>query len=46
VLLEGKMVTADLRFYDALKNGDYAERLLWVEDIPMRSHAGASTPLT
>ena len=37
VLLEGKMVTADWRFYDALKNGDYAERLLWVEDIPKDS---------
>jgi predicted nucleic acid-binding protein len=32
--LEGQMVTADLRFYDALKDSDYAERLLWIEDIP------------
>jgi len=34
VSLEGKMVTADSRFYQALKESDYAERLLWVEDIP------------
>jgi predicted nucleic acid-binding protein len=34
VSLEGQMVTADSRFYEALKDGDYAERLLWVEDIP------------
>ena len=39
ISLEGKMVTADLRFYNALKNGDYAEWLLWVEDIPKDKQA-------
>ncbi len=28
------MVTADLKFYESLKTGPYANRLLWVEDIP------------
>ncbi len=33
VLLDGLLVTADRKFYDALLNTPYAERLLWVEDI-------------
>jgi hypothetical protein len=27
-------VTADRRLYNALRNGDLAENLLWVEDAP------------
>jgi len=34
VSLDAQMVTADLRFYDALKDGDYGSKLLWIEDIP------------
>jgi len=34
VLLDAQMVTADLRFYNALKDGDYRTKLLWIEDIP------------
>ncbi len=34
ILLNSQMVTADLRFYDALKRSAYATRLLWVENIP------------
>jgi len=34
VSLDAQMVTADLRLYNALKDGDYGSRLLWVEDIP------------
>lgn len=34
VLMEGEMVTADRKFYDALQNGPYAAHLLWVEDLP------------
>lgn len=34
ILLNSQMVTADLRFYDALKGSTYATRLLWVENIP------------
>lgn len=32
--LDGTLVTADRRFYDALQTAPHAERLLWVEDIP------------
>jgi predicted nucleic acid-binding protein len=32
--IDGQMVTADLKFYESLKTGPYANRLLWVEDIP------------
>ncbi len=32
--IDGQMVTADLKFYDSLKTGPYANRLLWVEEIP------------
>jgi predicted nucleic acid-binding protein len=28
-----RLVTADRRFYDALKNGPFASRLLWVGDL-------------
>jgi len=31
---DGPMVTADLKFYESLKTGPYASKLLWVEDIP------------
>jgi len=34
VSLDGQMVTADSRFYEALKNSHYGNQLLWVEDIP------------
>ncbi len=34
VAIDGQMVTADLKFYEALKTGPYGNRLLWVEDIP------------
>ena len=34
ISLDSEMVTADLKFYDALKTGNYAKRLCWVEDIP------------
>jgi len=34
VSLDAQMVTADLRFYNALKDGDYRAKLLWIEDIP------------
>jgi len=34
ISLDSEMVTADLKFYEALKTGNYANRLCWVEDIP------------
>ena len=34
VSLDGEMVTADLKFYEALKAGSYVKWLRWVEDIP------------
>jgi predicted nucleic acid-binding protein len=34
VSTDSEMVTADLKFYEALKAGDYAKWLRWVEDIP------------
>ncbi len=34
IAIDGQMVTADLKFYEALKTGPYASRLLWVEYIP------------
>jgi predicted nucleic acid-binding protein len=34
IAIDGQMVTADLKFYESLKTGPYANRLLWVEDIP------------
>ncbi len=34
ISLDGEMVTADLKFYEALKTGNYAKWLCWVEDIP------------
>lgn len=32
VLLEGQMVTADRRLYDALADGPFAEHVVWVEE--------------
>jgi predicted nucleic acid-binding protein len=34
IAIDGQMVTADLKFYESLKTGPYANWLLWVEDIP------------
>ena len=34
IAIDGQMVTADLKFYEALQTSPYANRLLWVEDIP------------
>lgn len=34
VLLDGQMVTADRRLYDALAAGTYGAHLVWVEDVP------------
>ncbi len=33
-VIDGKMVTADDKFYTALATGRYGKRLLWVEDLP------------
>ncbi len=32
--VDGRMVTADRKFYDALARGSYGRRLLWVEYLP------------
>lgn len=32
-LIGGKMVTADRKLYDGLKNGPFAKNALWVEDV-------------
>jgi len=32
-VIEGKMVTADLKFYSALADGPHSQHLLWVEDL-------------
>ncbi len=34
VLLNGKLVTADRKFYDALQPGPLSKHLCWVEDLP------------
>ncbi len=34
IAIDGQMVTADLKFYEALQTSPYASRLLWVEDLP------------
>ncbi len=34
VLLDGRMATADRRFYNGLSDSALAEHILWVEDIP------------
>lgn len=34
ILLDGRMVTADRRFYNGLSDSTLAEHILWVEDIP------------
>jgi predicted nucleic acid-binding protein len=34
IALDGQMVTADRRLYDAIAKGPLAERILWVGDIP------------
>ena len=31
--IDGRMITADLKFYQALTSGPYTHRLLWVEDL-------------
>jgi len=33
VLLDGQMVTADRRFYDAMASGPLSEHVAWVEDM-------------
>ncbi len=33
ILLDGLLVTADRKFYDALQDTPHAERLVWVEDL-------------
>lgn len=33
-VVDGKMVTADRKFYDALVKGPYAHQVLWVEELP------------
>lgn len=33
-VVDGRMVTADRKFYDALTKGPYAHRVLWVEELP------------
>jgi predicted nucleic acid-binding protein len=32
--VDGRLVTADRKFYNALAIGPYGRRLLWVEDLP------------
>lgn len=32
-LLKGRMVTADRRLYDGLRNGPFKKHLVWVEDV-------------
>lgn len=32
-LLEGRMVTADRRLYDGLRNGPFKKHLVWIEDV-------------
>jgi len=34
IVLDGILVTADRKFYDALQNTRYADFLIWVEDLP------------
>ncbi len=34
VKLEGRMITADRRFYNGLVSGPQAEHILWIEDLP------------
>jgi predicted nucleic acid-binding protein len=34
MLVKGRMVTADRRFYEALAAGPMAKHRLWVEDLP------------
>lgn len=31
-VLKGKMITADRKLYDALKNGPFKKNILWIED--------------
>jgi predicted nucleic acid-binding protein len=33
-VVDGRMITADCKFYDALTTGPYAHRILWVEELP------------
>ena len=32
-VIDGKVITADRKFYTALSNGPYRKRILWVEDL-------------
>ena len=32
-VVDGRMITADRKFYNALTGGSYGQRLLWVEDL-------------
>jgi predicted nucleic acid-binding protein len=34
IAIDGQMVTADLKFSEALQTSPSANRLLWVEDLP------------
>ena len=34
VLLDGEMVTADRKFYDALQSSSLADHVCWVQDVP------------
>lgn len=35
--VDGKMITADRKFYAALAEGPYGRRVLWVEDLPRQT---------
>lgn len=37
VVLGGKLVTADRRFFDAMADGPLTGNLLWIEDVPNES---------
>lgn len=36
-VVDGILITADLKFYTTLANGPYARRVLWVEDLSQSS---------
>lgn len=33
ILIKGRMVTADRKLYDGLRNGPFKKHLVWVEDV-------------
>jgi predicted nucleic acid-binding protein len=41
-VVDGKMVTADRKFYDALAKGPYAHRIVWVENFPSHNERHVS----